>query len=292
MVGNVEGVKHELQVATVAEGDLLLESSVVHLAVRTPLGVGPDHGNQRGAGGAVPVASDGSTHVRADADRIGQAVLELEAVVQAPVIGQVLHEIGCLEVREIIERISHGPVGNVVGRIAVVDARIGVGVVPVVSKVGGVGLLRKIQSVRPGVVDVELNAVHRAVENLEHHGIVVRIDVADQLVNALEVCRIGAEESRVAVGGVGWDRVGRSVRQRAQSRSVANCDHHVCHVAGNVQPSWVRSRIEVEVETIGQFASQGTKVASLDVGAMAEAVLHHNVELLHRRWAQIGSHEV
>src|ERR1039458_3370079 len=97
MVGNVEDVAYELQIASLCERNLLLKANIINHAPRILPCVRSDRGNQIGAAGAIPIVRNGCSRIRfdpygcfsADRDGIGKAVLRLEAIVQAPVVRQV-----------------------------------------------------------------------------------------------------------------------------------------------------------------------------------------------------------
>src|ERR1700722_10819836 len=112
-----------------------------------------------------------------------------------------------MEVREAVKGIGHKSIRNVIGGVSVVNARIPERIVPTICSSGGGGVLREVQSVRPGVVRVELNAVQRVVLNLRHKSVVVRIDIAGHLSDALIIGRGRAETGSVPVAGVGGNGV-------------------------------------------------------------------------------------
>jgi hypothetical protein len=81
MVGDVEDIRDELKLGPLLDGDLLLDADIVDDTARIGEGIASDLGNERRAGGTIPVAQNGIAGEAAVGHRVGKAVLHLEGVV-------------------------------------------------------------------------------------------------------------------------------------------------------------------------------------------------------------------
>src|SRR5580698_3550733 len=124
MIGQVEDVRDELKADRFLDGNLLLHANVIDDAARVGEGIAADHRDEGRARGTVPVAEDGIAGKAAVRYRVRQAVLHLEGVVDAPVVGDVAEEATRVAVWDVDESPGDETVANVVVGVSVVDLRV------------------------------------------------------------------------------------------------------------------------------------------------------------------------
>ena len=130
---------------------------------------------------------------------------------------------------------------------------------------------------RPGVVDVELQAMQTAVLELDHHGVIAGVDVAEIVGNGLEVACGSSEKRGVSVGGI---------RGYLQHGPVGNASEAVR--IGYRDALRRGCGVEVYIQEVGEMAAETSQVAEAEDIALAKVLLQDQVKLLHLRSAQVG----